>query len=555
MREFLQKWKKAFAFAVVASMFISLLQLTFSFYMFAIYRNIVSSFSVSSLGYITILAIGALAFYGLFDYLRSRLLQRAGNALQTEHREQVFVEMVRDNARLDRRAYQQGLSDLDTLRNYFTTPALAALFDAPWVPVYLVLIFFLHPLMGAVASGGALIVLALSVVQELVTRQRLSQANTANMANKRFVDAVLRNAEAVNSMGMVGSLTATWEQSNHRVMGLQVTASRYAGLIQSVVKPMQNIMQVLIYAAGAYLAIVVFFDPGLFVVASIIMGRAVGPLMQVVNTWRQTAQARDAYQRLNRFHTVKRLEARESLELPAPQGRIDAAPALTRLGGQLVLRDVRFQLEPGEFMGVIGPSGAGKSTLCRLLVGIWPALLGGLRLDGVDISDWDQRQLSRHVGYLPQEIELFPGTVAQNIARMGEPDPELLDRAVEAAGLEDLVEQLPDGLETSLEGSEGVGLSGGQKQRVALARALYGNPAVLVFDEPGSNLDEAGEARLLATLGGIKARAGATCIMVTHKPELLQSADKLLVMHNGATQLFGPREVVWNKLVQGKAAA
>lgn len=553
MASFLKKWKKYFTFAALLSCFVNILQLTFPFYMFTIYGNIIVSYSPLSLKNITVVAFMAVTVLGGFSYLRSRLLALAGQDLNLELREQVYAGMIKGSVLDSHRAYRAGLNDLEVLRNYFSTPAIYALFDAPWAPFYLALVFLFHPVLGIIATSGALIMVGLSILQEILIRKSMKEAGQLNMQSHRFVDSFMRNAEVINGMGMIKDISDRFVEKNNRVMVNQTQSSYYAGTIQSMIKPMQNVVQILIYCFGAIYAIKDGFDVGLMVAGSIIMGRGLAPLMQLMSTWRMTVTARESYLRLNNFCAI--LERQVSgMPMPAPKGRISVAGAGYRIQSQVLLKGVSFELPAGELLGIIGPNGAGKTTLCGLLLGNLPSLGGKVYLDGKDIFSWDKAQVGPYIGYLPQEIELFPGSVAQNIARLGEVDMDRVEQAVQACGIQGLVDSFPQGLSTPLEGDDGVRLSGGQKQMIGLARALYGNPRLLVLDEPTSNLDEQGEQLLVNILVTMKAHRNCTCIMVSHKPQLLHAMDKMLVMKEGQVAMFGPRDAVFEKL-SGKQAA
>jgi PrtD family type I secretion system ABC transporter len=546
MSAFLKKWKKYFTFAALLSCFVNILQLTFPFYMFTIYRNIIISYSEYSLANITAAAFFAVMTLGFFSYLRSRLLSMAGKELSLELRQKVYSIMVKACVLDNKRAYQGGLNDLEILRSYFSSPSIYALFDAPWAPFYLALIYLFHPMLGIIATLGAIVMVALSVLQEFLVRRSLKQANRINSQNQRFVDSFLRNTEVINGMGMIGAISDRFVRSNNQVMINQTKSSYYAGTIQAMIKPMQNVIQVLIYCSGAYYAMTQGFNVGLMVAASIIMGRGLAPLMQVMSSWRSTTQAKESYQHLKEFSDRIENQTR-TMPLPEPKGHIHAAGAVFRINEQVLLKGVSFELKPGEFLGIIGPSGAGKTTLCRLLLGIWPSMGGKVYLDGKDIFSWDKEEIGQSIGYLPQEIELFPGTMAQNIARLGTVDMDAVDQAIQICGIKDMVDSFPEGAQTQLEGEKGLRLSGGQKQKMGLARAVYKHPKLLVLDEPTSNLDEQGEQQLLRTLLDIKQNYSCTCIMVTHKPPLLQSMDKILVLQNGSVAMFGPKEEVFAK--------
>lgn len=549
MRDFLTTWKRYFVFAALLSCFINILQLTFPFYMFAIYRNIVISYSLSSLYTITVAAVYALMILFFFNYLRSRLLAAAGKDLSLSLRDDIYIGMLKGYAGPQRQGYRQGLNDLETLRNYFTNNGLYALFDAPWAPLYLLLIYFFHSVLGIIATAGAVMMVILSLLQEVLVRNRMKRANQKNIQNQRLVDAALRNADVINGMGMIKNISDRFEQENQQVILDQTVSSRYAGGIQSIIKPMQNVLQILIYGSGAYFAMTEGFSVGLMVAAAIIMGRALAPLMQVMSAWKFTLQARDAYHRLDAFLTAMKKEPTK-MSLPEPKGKISVTNAAISLQDRFLLKNISFVLNPGDFLGLVGPSGAGKTTLCRLILGIWPSMGGKVRLDDMDIFYWDQEEIGPYFGYLPQEMELFPGTVAQNIARMGPVDDDKVKKASQLSGIGPIIQELPEGYETQLEGQGGITLSGGQKQRLGLARALYNDPKVLVLDEPNSNLDEAGEQDLIEALKTVKSRYKSTCIMVTHKPSLLNYMDKLLVLKNGQVSMFGPKNQVFNKLMQ-----
>ena len=547
MNRFIDDWKKYFTFAALLSCFVNVLQLTFSFYMFVIYGNVCISRSMNSLVTFTVAAVYALVLLAFFNYIRSRLLATAGNDLNSRFRNKIYTGMLNNHAGIQKQASLRVLNDLGTVKNFFTNPGIYALFDAPWAPLYLALIFLFQPVLGAIATAGALIMLGLSILQEILVRDSMRQANLKNNQNQQFIDSFLRNAEVVNGMGMIGAISDRWEKGNREVIENQTVSSQHAGLIQSIIKPLQTLLQVVIYFAGAYYALTQNFNVGLMVAGSIIMGRALAPLMQVMSTWKFTLQAREAYKRLDAFVNFFDRHS-DQMALPPPEGNIDVLQASLRIGERFLLREISFKLACGDFMGIIGPNGAGKSTLCRVLLGLWPTVAGKAYLDGMDLFLWDQEQVGQHIGYLPQEVELFPASVAENIARLGEIDMKKVEDAAKICGLHTLVETLPNGYHTLIDSRDGIQLSGGQKQRLGLARAIYGNPCLLVLDEPTSNLDEQGEHELLNTLRIIKETKACTCILVTHKPGLLQSMDKILVLQNGRVALFGPKDQVFAKL-------
>ena len=553
MSAFLTKWKKYFTFAALLSCFVNILQLTFPFYMFTIYSNIILSYSKFSLVTITSIAFFAVFILGLFSYLRSRLLAQAGKDLNLNLRQAVYSGTIKGRVIDPKRAYQGGINDLETLQNYFASPSIYSLFDAPWAPFYLILIYLFHPVLGLIATSGAAFMVGLSVVQEFLVRKSMKEANIKNSQNQRFVDSFMRNAQVINGMGMISSISDRFIKGNNQVMINQTKSSYYAGAIQSIIKPMQNVIQVLIYCFGAYYAMTQGFNVGLMVAASIIMGRGLAPLMQLMSSWRLFTQAKESYKRLESFSVMQEMQT-QNMTLPKPEGYINVEGAVFKISDQILLKGVSFKLDQGEFLGIIGPSGAGKTTLCRLILGIWPSMGGKVYFDNADIFSWDKDKIGHYIGYLPQEVELFPGTVAQNIARLGKIDTTIIEHVCKISYIQNLVESFPQGLDTQLEGEGGIKLSGGQKQKIGLARALYGGPKLLVLDEPTSNLDEQGEQHLLQTLSDLKQNNSCTCIMVTHKPSLLQSMDKLMVLQNGLVSKFGPKDQVFSELAGQKSS-
>lgn len=548
MIEFLIKWRRYFTIAALFSCFVNILQLTFPFYMFTIYNNVVQSYSLYSLTSISIMAVVAIISLCFFSYLRSRILSTAGQDLSLIIRKQVFSVTIKGVSINDKKAYMGGLNDIENLRNFFSSSAVNAVFDTPWSPFYLAIIYLMHPVLGVIATTGALIVIALSVLQEVVVRKSLHNANRINSFNQRFVDSFLRNTEVINGMGMIDAISTRFIAGNNRVIVNQTQSSNRAGIIQAIIKPLQNTIQVLLYCAGAYYGVKEGFNVGLMVASSIIMGRGLGPLMQLMSAWQTIDRAKESYQRLNGISENWLQMQSRSMALPAPRGHVVVDRASYRANDRQLLQNISFVLQPGEFLGVIGPSGAGKSTLCRLLLGIWPTPTGKITLDGMDLFTCDKEMIGGSIGYLPQEIELFSGTVAENIARLGAIDNDKILLSLELCDIKQMVEDLPYGLETPLEGERGLRLSGGQKQKIGLARAVYGNPSLLVLDEPTSNFDEQAEQQFLATLLHLKNSQRCTCIMVTHKPSLLCHMDKVLLLRNGQIALFGTKDEVFNAL-------
>lgn len=549
MRKFLIKWQKYFFFAGVFSLFINLLGLTFPIYMLAIYDRVLTSYSMPTLMTITAAALFALLVFGLLDFLRSRLLVMAGVDMDKSLSEPVFTEMVKDSSSLQKKGYSQGLRDVNQLRNYFAGNAIFFFFDIPWSPIFLAIIYVMHPLMGMVATGGAIAIIILGVAQELLTRNKLDKANQENARAQAMVSASLRNSESVTSMGMLPGMTNHWYQANQQVIDLQTAASRHAGLLQSATKAINSSMQVLIYGVGAWLTLKNECTAGIMISSSIIMGRALQPIQQGMSSWKMTVEARGAYKRLNEL--LKNSDTQKPMDLPDPKGKLDAEAISLAIDGRYILKNIGFSLNPGEILGLIGPSASGKTTLARVILGLWPSTGGKVRLDGADIFQWDHEALGKFVGYLPQDVELFPGTVNENIARMGEVDSDKVVQAAQKAAVHDLVLQLPDGYDTQIGGPAAQILSGGQRQRIALARAIYDSPKLVLLDEPNSNLDDIGEQALMLSLNTLK-KEGVTTIIITHKPGILSSVDKVLLLKEGQVAMFGPTQDVF-KALSGQA--
>jgi ATP-binding cassette subfamily C exporter for protease/lipase len=393
------------------------------------------------------------------------------------------------------------------------------------------------------------VLVVLAIVNEIVSRKPLAAASTMAIASGNLASNNLRNAEVIAAMGMLPHLMARWFKLHSRFLQLQAEASEKAGMIAAGTKFVRTSMQSLVLGLGALLVLDGSITPGMMIVASILMGRALSPVEQLIGVWKNWSNTRSAYQRLNDLLHANP-EHESGMSLPKPFGRISVEAVTAGPPGvsSALLKNLSFAILPGDVLGIIGPSGAGKSTLARLLVGIWPAMMGKVRLDGADIYLWNKEELGPSVGYLPQDIELFAGTVSENIARFGKIDPEMVILAAKRAGVNEMILRLPQGYDTPL-GEGGAGLAGGQKQRIGLARALYGDPALIVLDEPNSNLDETGEAALVGAINDLRTRQ-KTVVMITHRPNILGTTTKLLVLHEGVARSFGARAEVLAELTR-----
>ena len=538
-----------FAIVGVFSFFINLLMLVGPLYMLQIYDRVLSSGSIPTLIFLTVAAAGLILTSALLEHVRARVLVRLGGRLDHELNADVFACLVKRSVGDAGSGQAQPLRDLDSLRSFLTGQGLLSLFDAPWTPVFLAIVFIMHPILGFVALAGAVVLFTVALLNELTTRKPLAEAAAHNIVAMRFAESTLRNSEVIEAMGMMAGLKRRWLDRHRQAMIRQARASDHAGAFTAVSKFVRPVLQVAMLGTGAYLALQQIITPGVMIAASIIMGRALAPVEGAIKNWRGVVLAREAHRRLTDF--LADLEKRgPSMPLPRPRGAITveklvAAPP----GGKTpVIKGISFALAPGDSLGIIGPSAAGKSTLARLIVGVWRPSSGHVRLDAADVADWDHLQLGPHLGYLPQDVELFDGTVADNIARFAEPDPEGVVAAARQAGVHELILHLPDGYDTVI-GERGAVLSGGQRQRIGLARALYGEPALVVLDEPNSNLDGEGEQALRQALIGLKER-GATVVIIAHRPSVLSAVDKLLVLRDGMIETFGPREEVLPKVTR-----
>jgi ATP-binding cassette subfamily C protein EexD len=545
----LRACRGSFLFAGFFSLFINLMMLAPALYMLQVYDRVLTSRSESTLLLLTLLLVMVVAVMGGLELVRSRILVRVGARLDVLLNERLFRAVFERRLRGGGEATAQPLTDLGNLRQFLTGNGLFAFFDAPWMPVYIAVLFIMHPYFGWLTVGGAMLLMTLAAVNERVTQKPLRMANHMAVSAGGFVSSNLRNAEALEAMGMLGPVQQRWLKKHRAVLSLQAVASDRAGLLTATSKMLRLLLQSLVLGLGAYLAIEQVTTPGVMIAAMILAGRALAPIDMLIATWRGFVSARTSYRRLQELLRGVPERAR-AMSLPAPRGDlcVEHAVAVPPGAAVPVLKGVSFAVRPGESVGIIGPSAAGKSTLARVVLGVWPAQAGKVRIDGADVGQWNRDELGPYVGYLPQDIELLDGTVGENIARFGSVDPEKVVQAARQAGVHEMVLRLPHGYDTVI-GEGGAVLSGGQRQRIALARALYGEPVLLVLDEPNSNLDNQGDAALVSAIAQLKA-AGRTLLIITHRSNVLGSVDKILVLAEGQVQLFGPRDQVMAQLTR-----
>ncbi|NHB92438.1 type I secretion system permease/ATPase [Photorhabdus cinerea] len=530
--------------------FINLLMLVPSVYMLQVYDRVLPSGNEITLLMLTLITLGMFAMMGMLEYIRSMIVIRIGSQLDMKLNNRVYTASYESNLKNGTTDAGQMLNDLANIRQFLTGNALFAFFDAPWFPIYLLVIFLFNPWLGLLSLVGALVLIALAVLNQWVSSQPLSEANKLALRSASLASTNLRNAEVIEALGMLPVLRRRWFGLHERFLNFQRIASERASVINSVTKTVRLALQSLILGLGGWLAIDGHITPGMMIAASILMGRALSPIEQLIQAWKGWSAARLSWQRLTDL-LEQQPERKSGMSLPAPKGnlvveKVSAAPP--GRNSKVVLQDVSFALDAGDVMGLIGPSASGKSTLARLLVGIWPAQEGVVRLDNADIYQWNKDELGSSIGYLPQDIELFGGTIAENIARFNEVEPEKVVQAAKKAGVHELVLALDKGYDTVI-GAGGIGLSGGQKQRIGLARALYDEPSLVVLDEPNSSLDEAGERALNQAIAQLKAQ-GKTVIVITHRTSLLSQTNKILLLVQGKMKMFGSSQQVMTALSQ-----
>lgn len=548
-------FKKTFRNIGVFSAVINVLMLMPAIYMLQIYDSVLSSRNEMTLLMLTLIMLGAYIFLGALEYVRSFVLIRVGAQLDMKLNSRVYTAAFEESLKKgDSNNAGQALKDLTNLRQFLTGNALFAFFDAPWFPIYLTVIFLFHPALGTFALFGTAVLITLAYINEKISHQPLSEANAMAVASTNVASNNLRNAEVIEAMGMLPNIQSRWYKLHSRFLSLQAEASEKAGIVTALSKAINVALQSLVLGLGALLVLENSITPGMMIAASILFGRAVAPVQLLISVWKQIGSTRSAYERL-----VKLLELNPMREagmaLPKPQGAItlEAVTAIPPGAKVPAIKGLNFSLAAGEVLGIIGPSGSGKSTLARLLVGVWPAAAGKVRLDGADVYLWNKDELGPSIGYLPQDIELFAGTVSENIARFGEIDAEKVILAARRAGVHDMILKMPEGYDTLL-GEGGAGLSGGQKQRIGLARAMYDDPSLIVLDEPNSNLDDVGEQALLAAIIDLRNR-GKTIVLITHRTSILGATTKLLLLQDGMAKLFGPTNQVVEALKQQQAQA
>jgi PrtD family type I secretion system ABC transporter len=552
LTELLKKARRGFAPVIVFSFFFNLLMLVSPIYMMQVFDRVLTSGRTETLTVLTALAVVALLVLGQMDTFRQRLLNRIGVWFDQSLSLPVLSSAMKISLE-GTSVGAQPLRDLAQMRTFASSPAVFPVIDAPWVPLFLGLIFMLHPWLGVLATFGAVILFGLAYLNELATRTSLREANRAQVEAFSQAEKTVQQAELVQAMGLGPNLLSRWAAVNSKVLRAQSSAGDRAAEIGGITKFFRMSLQVGILGVGAYLVLQNQLTAGGMIAASILLGRGLAPVEQSIGAWKSWVSARASYERLDQVLRAAPPEP-DRMALAEPKGQItvEGLSYMPKGAAKPILRNVSFAIEPGEALAIIGPSAAGKSTLCRMLMGISPPTAGHVRLDGADVHLWDRTEFGTHVGYLPQSIDLFDGTIAENIARMGTPDSVAVLKAAKLAGVHDMILRLPNGYDTVVT-QGGNHLSGGQVQRIGLARALFGDPCFLVLDEPNSNLDQEGEAALMRSLDQLR-RQGTAVVMVAHRSSVISHVDKLMVMSGGQVQMFGPCEEIIQKMSAKRVA-
>ncbi|HDD35179.1 MAG TPA: type I secretion system permease/ATPase, partial [Candidatus Desulfofervidus auxilii] len=547
LQEILWSYKKIFLWLFFFSAIINFFLIIPALYMFQIYDSVLTSRSTTTLLMLTIIVLFFYLIYSFLLWARSQILARLSKDFDEKLSNRTFQSVFNSIIQTGSTNSTQAFNDLTTLRQFLSGNPIFAFLDAPWCFIYVIVIFIIHPYLGIFSILSGLIVLSLTIYSEFTTRRSIQEANKLYREAQNILFTNFRNAEVIEAMGMHKNILSRWREKYNKMLNLQITTSEKAGRIDSFSRFIRISSQSLVLGFGAYLAIHNKITPGMMIMASILMGRALYPIDLMINSWKQFVSVRQSYRRLEELFSTYPPPPKR-LPLPIPKGEIKAENVLVIPPGgkKEILKGVNFEARPGELIVIIGPTASGKSSLAKTLVGIWKPGYGSIKLDGADLSLYNKEHLGQYIGYLPQDIELFSGTIAENIARFGEINMELVVKAATIAGIHQMILGLPDGYETEI-GDGGTYLSGGQRQRIALARAIYGEPVLIVLDEPNSNLDEEGEKALIQALLLLK-KMNKTIFVISHKTNLLKLADKIMVIGGGTIQYFGERQKVLEAL-------
>ncbi len=548
LQEAIYSCRKAFVFIVIFSFAINVLVMALPIYSMQVLDRVISSGSLETLIMLSVVIMAVFVATGLIQAARSMAFVRIGQWLDDKLATGLLATSISVSSQSNSPMGSQGLRDLNTVRQFLTGSPMVTLVDAPWAVIYIIAIFIIHPANGIIAIVGGLLILGLAYINNLASKEPLAEANDVGIKSMATIDMASRNAEVVEAMGMLPAVTKLWQKTNQKAIGLQTIASDRGAIISSISKILRYSLQVFITGAGAYYTLENSLSAGGIIASSILLGRAMAPFDTAIETWKQVIGARKSYERLNKL-VQNKYTRDDNMSLPAPQGTLSVENVIFGPMGSKkpTIKGISFAIQPGDILGVIGPSAAGKSTLAKLIMGVWKPTAGAVRLDGSDVFTWNRSEFGQHVGYLPQDVELFPGTIKDNIGRLQEDaSPEMIVEAARLAGVHEMIVRLPDGYDTQI-GVGGSILSAGQRQRVGLARAFYGNPRLMVLDEPNANLDDVGERALMEALHHAKSLS-ITTIIISHRPAILQAVDKLLYVNDGMVAAFGSRQDVLTKI-------
>ena len=547
---FVKRLRAFVLLAAFASLFLNVALLMPSIYMMQVFDRVFSSRSVETLLMLGAITLVFLVLGYFLDTVRVRTLAWAGRSLDRQLAPAAIRASLEQASANPGRVDTDALRDIAQLRAFLSGPGVLAMFDAPWLPAYLLLISLMHPLLGLTAAVGALLLITLGVVTHRLTREHTEGAVGLSRSSAKLAEKLARNSEAVIGMGMTRAVIERWGKQHEQLLNAQERQILTSSRLSALARTLRQVLQAAMLAVGAWLVIDTQASAGIMIAATILLSRALQPAEYLISGWRTLTEARGAWRRLTARPMIATSET--TVALPAPVGRIDIDKLVYAFGTgkPAVIRNLSLSIAPGESLAVIGPSASGKTTLVRLLLGLWRPQTGVVRLDGADIARWNRDALGQHIGYLPQDVELFAGTIGENIARLGDissdADSERIVRAAQLAHAHELILQLPDGYDTQI-GEAGAVLSGGQRQRIALARALFGAPRIVVLDEPDANLDTAGEGALLAAIADMKSR-DVTVVVVSHNPTLMAAVDRILLLKNGALEMFGPAAAVMARM-------
>lgn len=548
------QFKKIFHSIGIFTAIINLLMLVPSIYMMQVYDRVLASKNDFTLLMLTAICVGMFALMSALEHVRSMVIIGMGNKIDRDLNKRIFTAAFEQNLKNSGINAGQAMADLATIRQFVTGQGIFAFFDAPWFPIFLIVLFIFNFWVGIFALVAVALLIGVTVLNEKVSKKTLSEANEVSIQSNQSMTNNLRNAEVIEAMGMLENLRNHWLGLHGKYIELQSEASKQAAFFMAITKFLRIAIQSTTIGFAAFLVIKAQMTPGMMIASTFLVGRATAPLEMIIGVWKQWSGVLSAYDRLRGLMEQNPVRP-ESMSLPKPQGELAVEHLTAGPPGsnKPIIRNVSFGLKPGDVMGLVGPSGSGKSSLARLLVGVWLPMSGSVRLDGADIFHWNKAELGPHIGYLPQDIELFAGTISQNIARFGEVDAQKVIKAAQMAGVHEMILRFPEGYDTKI-GDAGVGLSGGQRQRIGLARALFGEPSFLILDEPNSNLDEAGEAALSQSIQKLREQ-GKTVILISHRPSIITITNKLLVLRDGTVAAFGPTDQVLNSITKKQQTA